>query len=84
MSRTIRALNDRMCLRRQSNRPHKVEQSLLRELQQDLDLHLSLGNRALYKAVPEPYDDKCVAGLMETKHQWRHGQLPRPKKRYRD
>jgi hypothetical protein len=70
MSRTIRAYHDGMCLRRQRNRPHKVEQSILRDLANDLGINL--GNRALLKAPPEPYEDKPVAALSETKRLWKY------------
>jgi hypothetical protein len=81
MSRTIRAYHSRMCLRSQRNRPHKVEQSLLKDLQHEFDINL--GNRALLRAVPEPYDDVCVSALSETKHMWKHNRLPQTKYRYR-
>lgn len=70
MSRTYRTYHDGMCLRRQRNRPHKVEQSLLRDLANDLGINL--GNRALLKDVPEPYDDRPIAALRETKRLWKY------------
>lgn len=81
MSRTIRAYRPKMSLRHQSNRPHKVEKALLADLSQDFKVNL--GNRPLTKEVPEPRDDKSVAGLFENKQVWKHDQLPRPKDRYR-
>lgn len=84
MSRTIRAYHDRMCLRRMKNRPHKVQQAMLRDLQDDLDFPVYLGNRALFGKVPEPYDDICISALSETKQQWKHDQKARPLKRYRE
>jgi hypothetical protein len=72
-----------MCLRNQRNRPHKVEQAMLQDLQDDLDILVNLGNRALLHEVPEPYNDKPIAALSETKHLWKHGQPRRPNTRYR-
>lgn len=60
-----------MCLKHQRNHPHKKEQALLRDLVGDeFDFPVNLGNRALHKALPEPYDDKPVAALAETKPKW--------------
>jgi hypothetical protein len=81
MSRTIRAYRPKMCLRHQSNRPHKVEKALLADISQNFKVNL--GNRPLTKEIPEPYDDIPVAGLFENKQVWKHNQLPRPKNRYR-
>lgn len=84
MSRTIRTLTPNMCLRHQSNRPHKLEKAILADLlDEDFDFPINFGNRPFSKRTPEPWDDTQVSGLMETKQQWKHDQLPRPKKRYR-
>lgn len=69
MSRTYRTYIPGMCLRHQRNRPHKVEQSMLQDIA--IDLGINLGNRALLKAPPEPWDDKPVAALQETKRLWK-------------
>jgi hypothetical protein len=73
MARTYRNYPERTCLRNQRNKPHKREQALINELVTDdaIDFILNLGNRARFKAPPEPYDDRPVAALAETKYLWR-------------
>lgn len=85
MARTIRAYHEGMCFRGMQSRPHKIQQSMLKDIVNDdmFDFIIRLGNRALFSPVPEPYDDISISALAETKHQWKHGRLPRPKKRYR-
>lgn len=74
MSRTRRNYHEGMCLRNQSNLPHKREKALINELVTDdcLDFIVNLGNRARCKATPEPYDDTPIAALGETKYIWKH------------
>lgn len=87
MARTIRTYHDGMCLRTQSNHPHKKEQSILKDIVTDdsfdFDFNINLGNRALLKAVPEPYEDKAIAALYETKSIWKHDKLPQTRFRFR-
>lgn len=65
MSRTYRTYHRKMSLRKQRNLPHKREQALLKDLVDDLDINL--GNRAILKAPPEPWDDKPISALSECK-----------------
>ena len=69
MSRTYRTYHPGMCLRGQANRPHKVERSVLADIVAEYGI--SLGNRALFHATPEPWDDKPIAALAEIKYRWR-------------
>ena len=65
MSKTKRYYKDGMCLRSQKNKPQKVEKTMVKDVSKDAQVNIKNLNE-----VPEPWDDKCVASLYETKHIW--------------
>ena len=71
MSKTKRHYHDHMCLRKMSNKPHKVEKAKMLDVNNEEQLPIN--NRPTTKEVPEPWNDKCVSALGETKYLWKNG-----------